>query len=462
MKKIKVTLQDLFNLPTASIYNPDDYKSAVQVTIDSRNVKPGSIFIAIKGEKFNGHDFVNEALDKGANAVIINEDELEKYANRDETIITVCSTIEALGNLAAVWRRKLSATVIGITGSNGKTTVKEMLSVLLSEKFKVQATKGNNNNHIGVPLTIFSCNEKHQVLIAETGTNHFGEIAYSAKILQPDFALITNIGASHLEYLKNLSGVKNEKVALFDETAKNNGLSFINIDDIRLSALRLKYKNISYGFNAAADVRASIKGYTPEGKFILNLQYKKSSFDIISPLIGEHNAKNLTAAIAVALKLGLSKKEILSGVSRLLPVKQRLNAKVIGDILLIDDTYNANPQSMRAAFEAVKVISSYQKKITVLGDMFELGAESRKEHERLAASIKKNKIDEVYLFGSGMKHLAAKLKEQNIFSKHFASREKLENFINNRAIHNSVVLVKGSRGMKMEEFVNQLERKLQN
>ncbi|MFA6027157.1 MAG: Mur ligase domain-containing protein, partial [Ignavibacteriaceae bacterium] len=178
MKKINITLKDLFNLPTASIYNPDGYKSAAHVTIDSRDVKPNSIFVAIKGEKFDGHDFVNEALVKGANAVIINESELKKYENCDGTIITVENTIHALGDLANTWRKKLSVKVIGITGSNGKTTIKEILSVLISEKFKVQATVRNNNNHIGVPLTIFSCNEKHQILIAETGTNHFGEISY--------------------------------------------------------------------------------------------------------------------------------------------------------------------------------------------------------------------------------------------------------------------------------------------
>ncbi len=462
MKKINITLKDLFNLPTASIYNPDGYKSAAHVTIDSRDVKPNSIFIAIKGEKFDGHDFVDEALVKGANAVIINESELKKYENCDGTIITVENTIRALGDLANTWRKKLSAKVIGITGSNGKTTIKEILSVLLSEKFKVQATVRNNNNHIGVPLTIFSCNEKHQILIAETGTNHFGEIPYSSKILQPDFALITNIGASHLEYLKNLQGVKKEKIALFDETEKNKGLVFINVDDSRLKSLTNKYKNISFGFNNDADIKASIKGYINDGKTILHIQNKKTSFECVSPLLGEHNAKNLTAAIVIALKLGLTKREILNGIDKITPVKQRLNAKNFENILLVDDTYNANPQSMRAAFEAVKMISLYPKKIAILGDMFELGTESQKEHELLTVSIKKNKIGEVYLLGKGMKFLAEKLQGEKIICKHFATREKLGNFIEKYALQNSVVLVKGSRGMKMEEFVYQIERKLQN
>lgn len=462
MKKINITLKDLFNLPTASIYNPDGYKSAAHVTIDSRDVKPNSIFVAIKGEKFDGHDFVNEALVKGANAVIINESELKKYENCDGIIITVENTIHALGDLANTWRKKLSVKVIGITGSNGKTTIKEILSVLISEKFKVQATVRNNNNHIGVPLTIFSCNEKHQILIAETGTNHFGEISYSSKILQPDFALITNIGASHLEYLKNLQGVKKEKIALFDETEKNKGLVFINVDDARLKPLTNKYKNVSFGFNNNADVKASIKGYTNDGKTILHIQNKKTSFECVSPLLGEHNAKNLTAAIVIALKLGLTKREILNGITKITPVKQRLNAKIFENVLLIDDTYNANPQSMRAAFEAVKMISLYPPKIAILGDMFELGTESQKEHELLAVSIKKNKIGEVYLLGKEMKFLAEKLQGEKIICKHFATREKLGNFIEKYALQNSVVLVKGSRGMKMEEFVYQIERKLQN
>ncbi|MDP3149685.1 MAG: UDP-N-acetylmuramoyl-tripeptide--D-alanyl-D-alanine ligase [Ignavibacteria bacterium] len=462
MKQIKITLKDLFNLPTASIYNPDGYKSAVHVTIDSRNIKPNSIFIAIKGEKFNGHDFVKEALAKGANAVIIDERELKKFARPDGTIVTVENTVQALGDLAYAWRKKLSAKVIGITGSNGKTTTKEILSVLLAERYKVQATVRNNNNHIGVPLTILSCNGRHQILIAETGTNHFGEIAYTSKILQPDFALITNIGASHLEYLKNLQGVKKEKISLFDETEKNKGLVFINVDDPRLQTLTSKYKNISFGFTKEADIQTSIKGYTGEGKTILRIQNKKTTLEFTSPLLGEHNAKNITAAIIIALKMGLTKKEILSGITKIKPVKQRLETKIYKNVLLIDDTYNANPQSMKAAFEAIKMISLYPKKIAILGDMFELGAESKKEHELLAASIKKNKIDEVYLVGKRMKHLAIKLREGKIICKHFATREKLGIFLANYSIQNSVVLVKGSRGMKMEEFVNQTEKRLQN
>ena len=462
MRKIKITLADLFNLPTSSIFNPDDYKSALYVTIDSREVKPNSIFIAIKGEKFNGHDFVEGALAKGANAVIINEDELKKYENCDGTIVTVENTIQALGDLANVWRKKLTAKVIGITGSNGKTTTKEILSVLLSEKFSVQATVRNNNNHIGVPLTIFSCNEKHQILIAETGTNHFGEISYSSKILQPDFALITNIGASHLEYLKDLQGVKKEKIALFDETAKNKGVVFINIDDKRLKPLVNKFKNISFGFNNDAEVKASISGFTNDGKTILRIQNKITSLVCVSPLLGKHNAKNLTAAIVIALKLGLTKREILDGIDKIKPVKQRLNVKHYENVLLVDDTYNANPQSMKAAFEAVKMISLYPKKIAVLGDMFELGTESKKEHELLATSIKKNKIDEVYLLGKQMKNLAEKLQAEKISCKHFSTREKLGHSLDNLSLQNSVILIKGSRGMKMEEFVNQIERKLQN
>lgn len=462
MKKITITLQDLFNLPTASIYNPDGYKSAFHVTIDSREVKPNSIFIAIKGEKFNGHDFVNEALNRGANAVIINEDELINYDTCDGTLVTVENTVQALGDLANTWRKKLTAKVIGITGSNGKTTTKEILSVLLAEKFIVQATVRNNNNHIGVPLTIFSCNEKHQVLIAETGTNHFGEISYSSKVLQPDYALITNIGASHLEYLKNLQGVKKEKIALFDETAKNKGFVFINNDDARLRPLVSKYKNISFGMKQDADVKATINGFTNDGKTVLHIQNKKTSLNCVSPLLGEHNAKNLFAAIVISLKLGLSKKEILNGLQKIKPVKQRLNTKIFKYVLLVDDTYNANPQSMRAAFEAVKMISLYPKRIAILGDMFELGTESQKEHELLAASIVRNKIDEVYLLGKQMKNLAEKLMGEKVICKHFSTRERLESFLDKYSLQELVVLVKGSRGMKMEEFVNQIERKSQN
>ena len=231
MKKVQLTIEDLFNIPTAVIYNPDNYMPADVVSIDSRTIKNNSLFVAIKGEKFDGHEFVNEAANKGAAAIIVDEKKYNLFGNLNLTIVTVKDTSKALGDLAKAWRNKLSTKIIGITGSAGKTTTKEMLTTLLGEKFTVNKTVGNNNNHIGVPLTLFSTNNKHEYLVLELGTNHFGEIAYTSNIAQPDYALITNIGNSHLEFLKNKNGVLKEKIALFEATASRNGILFLNYDD---------------------------------------------------------------------------------------------------------------------------------------------------------------------------------------------------------------------------------------
>lgn len=460
MRKIKLTLDDLFNLSGSEIFNPDEFKPVEFVSIDSRNIKKNSLFIAIKGEKFDGHDFVKDAVASGTSAVLINKQKLNEYDRIDCVIITVDDTIKALGDIASIWRKKLTAKVIGITGSAGKTSTKEMLAELLSIKYKVNKTILNNNNHIGVPLTILNTNNKHDILVLEMGTNHFGEIDYSAKIALPDYALITNIGDSHLEFLKNRKGVLKEKEALFRVTAERNGWVFINNDDMLLKKIARKYdKKVSFAFTAKADVKGKIKKFTGDGRPIIQISYKKKKFKHPFPLYGEQNASNFLAASAVALKLGLSKKEIIKAIDSLKPVEKRLNVKSYPNLVLIDDTYNANPQTMTYAIELLGKIKTYKNKIAVLGDMFELGEKASDYHTGLASVIKRNKIGKVYCIGSLMKNLFTALSNSKIECMHFDSRESLKELLNNTDLSNAIILVKGSRGMKMEEFVNTIERR---
>jgi UDP-N-acetylmuramoyl-tripeptide--D-alanyl-D-alanine ligase len=259
MGKIKITIEDLFNIPGAVIYNPDDYKPASSVVIDSRKVKKGSIFFAIKGEKLDGHDFVKEAIKKGAGTIVINDRKLKNFSSVKIPIVTVKDTTIAFGQLANEWRKKLSAKIISVTGSNGKTTTKEMIAVLLAEKFNVVKTEANNNNHIGVPLTIFNADENCEALILEQGTNHFGEIEYSAKISEPDISVITNIGDSHLEFLKNRAGVYKEKSALLKVTEKRSGKVLLNMDDPILKQNAGQFKNkLTFGFKGKTDVKGKL------------------------------------------------------------------------------------------------------------------------------------------------------------------------------------------------------------
>ncbi len=453
MNKLFLTLDDLFELPTAAVYKPEKFQPVDSISIDSRQISGDSLFVAVKGEKFDGHDFILEAVKKKASAVIINEKYLSRFNELPVPVITVKDTTTALGDLAKIWRCKLNAKVIGITGSSGKTTTKEMLAAVLCEKFKVNKTIGNNNNHIGVPLTIFSTNLTHEILVLELGTNHFGEIAYTANIAQPDYALTTNIGNSHLEFLRNKKGVLEEKIELFNTTAAKGGTVFINNDDSYLSKTMFNHpKRVTFGFENTADIKGVIKEINNEGKPVVEVQYKGKSFEFVLPAYGEQNARNFLAAAAIALRLGLDNKEIAAGISKFKPIEKRLNVKKIKKSILIDDTYNANPESMRYAIDLMTEFKNYKRRIAVLGDMFELGEQSPKLHADLSKVIKRNKIDFAILTGDMMVNLESELIKNGTESVLIKDRDKLKNFLTRFDFSNSVVLVKGSRGMKMEEF----------
>jgi UDP-N-acetylmuramoyl-tripeptide--D-alanyl-D-alanine ligase len=460
LKRVHLNIEDVFNIPDSVIYEPDNFRTIYFVTIDSREVKKNTLFVAIKGNRFDGHDFVKDAVRKGAVAVVINKKYLNRFDEINVPLIAVNNTKLALGNIAGIWRKKLNTKIIGITGSTGKTTVKDMLAELLKEKYSVNKTFANNNNDIGVPLTILNTNEKHQVLVAELGTNHFGEIPYTAKILSPDFALITNVGNSHLEFLKTKNSVWKEKSFLFDETIRNNGKVFLNYDDpIIKEKHSAKGKQITFGFSGRVDVRGKIKSYTNDGGPIIEIKYNKKSYDITSPLYGEQSAENLLASTTVAVELGLSLKDIRNAMSRLKAPSGRLDVQRYKNFILIDDTYNANPDSTKAAIELVGRIKSFRRKILFLGDMLELGDKSIQFHKSLKSVIEKNRIDEVYTIGPKMKYLHQLLKDDKIIAKHLTKRKMLLSLIKKINLDDSVILVKGSRGMKMEEFLSEIKTK---
>ena len=414
MKKIHLNIEDIFNIPTAVIYNPDVFKSVYHVSIDSRNIKKNTLFIAIKGERFDGHDFIDEVVKKGAAAVLVSEKNFKKIKDYEIPVITVKDTIIALGEVAKLWRSKLKTKIIGITGSAGKTTTKEILAALLSEKFRVNKTAANNNNHIGVPLTILSTNEKHNVLVAELGTNHFGEIPYTAPIASPDLGLITNIGDSHLEYLKNRKGVFAEKSALLKETINRGGKVFINNDDKILKAFGKTLKNkITFALNEKADYKASIKGYDKLARPQIEIKSRKNVFVSTLPISGEKNVLNFTAAFAIASELGLTTSQIQKAVKKIKSYNKRLEIKNHKSFTLINDTYNANPDSMKSSLDILNRIESRKRKIAVLGDMFELGNESKSKHIDLASFINKTKVDEVYSIGDNDEIDESKVKWKN-------------------------------------------------
>lgn len=457
MNKLGITIEDLFNLSTAVIYNPDVYKTSNYVSIDSRSIKKKSIYIAIKGEKLDGHNFAKDAINKGAGAIIINKKQLNNFDSINRTIVTVEDTLKAYGELATIRKNKLGAKIISITGSAGKTSTKEMIAGMLSEKYNVQKTAANNNNHIGVPLTILSAPENTDVLVLEHGTNHFNETKFTADIAQPDIALITNIGDSHLEFLINRAGVYKEKSALFNAAVKNNGLIIINNDDPILKIEAKNYKNkITYGFKSNADVKGKILGFTEEGKTKIKVTYKNKNIETVLPVIGEAAAKNFLSACVIAFILGLTKQQILNASKKIEHVHGRLEVTKKKDLMIINDTYNSSPDSMKNAITLLNKISKYKRKVLIAGDMFELGRSAKTLHESLSAEIIKSKITDLFTIGKMMKFMSAKAAKKIKNTKHFQTRNSLINFLGNENFSNSVILVKGSRGMKMEDFLQTL------
>ncbi len=456
---MRITLEDIFNLSTAVIYYPDLYKSVTSVSIDTRTIKKNSLFVAIKGKNFDGHNYVKDAIKKGATAIVVSNRKLNLLKNVTVPIISVRNTKIAYGELASIWRSKFKTKVISITGSNGKTSTKEISKQLLKEKYKVHSTYSNNNNEIGVPLTILTTPKNCEVLILEHGSNHFGEIEYTAKIAKPDYALITNIGNSHIEFLKNKNGVLKEKTALFNNVHEN-GKVLINNDDDLLKKIKTNYKKkTTFGFKGKVEVRGKTLGVTKDSKQKIEIKYNNTKLEIALPLLGKSNAYNYLAAVTIAKEFGLTKKQITEATKKINQISKRLEKKEYKKVTIIDDTYNSNPESVKNALIVLQQNKVRKNKIAVLGDMFELGKDSEKKHQDLAKEINKAKINTVLTIGKNTKLLNEALNKNIKTKKHFSTRKALKEFLKKMELNDSIVLVKGSRGMKMEEFVEILEKR---
>jgi len=442
------------------IVNSDEKTVFTSVVIDSRKVGPGSLFIAVKGERFDGHDFISEAITRGASGIVVKKSRISDYSDLKVIVIGAADTEIALGFIAGEWRKHLKAKAFGITGSNGKTTTKDMLAAILKVNHNVVATTANNNNHIGVPLTILEANKETEFLVCEIGTNHPGEIKYSSSIAQPDFALITNIGDSHLEYLINRKGVRLEKTNLFTVTRERGGVVFINVDDPFLIRLVPKIPGaITVSMKNPADVTGKLLTYTETGLPILRISSGEQSIKVELQLFGKNNAINALGAAALAIKCGISFEDIKTGLESLKPPKGRMNRYTLDGFDLIDDTYNANPASMKSAFETMGKDLIHEKRVVILCDMFELGEKAREKHESLAEQLKITRVKRAFLIGSNMRHLYNTLKGSKITAEHFKTKEDLIESLSNYDFRNSLVLVKGSRGMEMETIVKFLKEK---
>lgn len=406
------------------------------LSIDTRKIEKDSMFFAIKGENFDANTFAKQALELGALFVVIDN---ESYFI-DERTILVQNSLETLQELAKFHRVYLKLPIIALTGSNGKTTTKELINVVLSKKYNTKATVGNLNNHIGVPLTLLSFNAETEIGIVEMGANHKKEIEFLCEIAQPDYGYITNFGKAHLEGFGGVEGVIEGKSEMYQYLAKNDKLAFVNLEDPIQIEKSVGIKSFTFGIgNEKADIK--IKNITANPFVVID--YEK--FSIQSHLIGLYNANNINAAVSIGRYFKVDDDAIKAAIESYIPENNRSQLLKKGSNQIILDAYNANPSSMAVAITNFLQLDS-QNKIMVLGDMFELGKESQQEHKIIVESLLNQNKSICYLIGKAF--YENKISYENI--QFFESFEEFSNHLKNIHFENNTILIKGSRGMALE------------
>ncbi len=409
------------------------YSKHYLVDTDTRSIRKNTLFFALKGENFNGNKFAEEALNKGAYYSIVDE---KKYQT-NKNIILVDDVLTTLQKLATHHRNTLNIPILSLTGSNGKTTTKELINSVLSKKFNTTATKGNLNNHIGVPLTLLSMTDKTEFGIVEMGANHIKEIEFLSNIAQPNFGYITNFGKAHLEGFGSIEGVVKGKSELYEYLKSTNGKVFVNQNDEK--QIKQSEGIHSIPFEESLTL--------VEANPFVKLSYK--NIEMNSQLIGAYNYTNIAAAITIGDYFGIDKFEIKNAIENYTPTNNRSQIIEKESIKIILDAYNANPSSMEVALENFDLLTD-SSKILVLGDMFELGETALEEHQFIADISEKMDVKSVYLIGETFNKTK---------TKKASKYECFDNFIKNidaSRFKNSTLLIKGSRGMELERLLNYL------
>jgi len=423
----------------------DLYKIYLQhpvVGTDTRNIKAGSLFFALKGGNFNANQFAKEALSKGAAYAVIDEE-----AHYGEKCILVKDVLQTMQQLANHHRKQFKIPVIGITGSNGKTTTKELAAAVLSKKFKTLFTQGNLNNHIGVPLTLLALRKEHEIAIIEMGANHQGEIAELCLIAEPGYGIITNIGKAHLEGFGGPEGVIKAKSELYHFIKAHKGKLFVNADDELLMRLSEGIIRTTYGTHPDADCEGIIdkESFLAKAAFLVD----GIEVEVQSKLAGRYNFYNMLAATSIGFEFGLTLSQVKEAIEEYTPSNNRSQIMKKGSNTIWVDAYNANPSSMKTAIEGFAEMDGAGK-VLILGDMFELGQDSRKEHQALADMIADKKVwDSVYLVGAEFCQTKSPLEV-------FENVQSFLEWLSTHPINGKTILLKGSRGMAMERVLEKL------
>ncbi len=442
---MKLTLNDIAGAMQGTLSGSDANVSGF--SIDTRSLKSGDLYIAIAGERFDGHDFIAEAEQAGAAAIVISRPVSSKLPQ-----ILVKDTRLALAELAGCWRRRLPVKIAGVTGSNGKTTVKEMIAAIFMTQGDTLFTQGNLNNDIGVPVTLLRLNENHRYAVIEMGANHPGEIAYTSRYTRPDASVITNVSAAHIEGFGDIAGVANTKAEII-ESLGPDGVAVLNRDDafydFWVKEKLGSRKAVSFGISVCADVRAeNIMSELDEQGFItrFDLKTESVSLPIRLNLAGEHNVKNALAAAATAMQFGIGADAIKQGLEGIQPVTGRMQAlKGCKGNIIIDDTYNANPASLKAALTAIA--DCHQPIWLALGAFGELGDDSPTIHAEMGEMIKATPVVRLFATGQLAKNTVDHFGDKGQF---FETQEQLIDALSQAATGKEIILIKGSRAQKME------------
>lgn len=413
------------------------------ICTDSRSVGAGSIFIALKGDSFDGNKFALDAIEKGAVLAVVDSENLKGRLNT----LFVPSALTFLQDLARYYRLKLNIPIIGLTGSNGKTTTKELINSVLSVKYRTCATQGNLNNHIGVPLTLLSISQDDEIAIVEMGANHLGEIALLCSIAQPTYGLITNVGKAHLEGFGSIEGVKQGKSELYQSLAKGGNTVFINSDNPILNELadkndlnhRISYAPSSFHIHDVSAVQSFLS---------FKFRYNDEEYNVTTNLVGSYNIENILAAIRVGEHFGVNPADAIKAIEMYKPTNNRSQILQTKHNTLILDAYNANPSSMELAIKNFAELVTDKPKLAILGEMLELGDYAHEEHDRIAR-IALQYLQNVYLVGQNYSEL-------QIDTQWFPSQTELARYMQQNPLSGYTILLKGSRGVRLDDVVKYL------
>jgi UDP-N-acetylmuramoyl-tripeptide--D-alanyl-D-alanine ligase len=462
---MELTLRQMAALLGAEIKGKPDAKTArrkVEICIDSRAMKSGKVFWALKGERFDGHEFVEQGFQQGGDAAVVNKEWSDQNGKPARVYVPVGDTQEALTALARSYAERFRIPKIAVTGSNGKTTTKDMIAAVLRRSGKVLATEGNFNNHVGLPLTLFGLRTAHRYAVLEMGMSNPGEIRGLSETAKPGLAVVTNIGLAHLEGMGSREAIREEKLSIIAGFPGGRGTLFLNVDDPMLCDFRApaKVRVVTYGVERGQVKAADVK-LGPDG--CATFRIGRTAFRL--PVPGMHNVYNALAAIAVGLHLRIPKAEIAAALASFPVPKNRMQVRRVHGVTVLDDCYNANPTSMRAALSTLAAQEIAGRRIAVLGDMLELGKESTKLHAEIGHYLVEMGVDELYTFGDASRHLNQAARGKGLprrAAHHFADFDLMMEELSAALEPGDAVLVKGSRGMRLERVSEALRLSLRS